>query len=137
MLEIKSLRDKRKVADEIRVSAYDPLKRSSVQYLLEVEPRATGIFSAHCCITRLRSRPPTPGDFYYSLTFCARDPSEHAEAGAAACVSLGKTRLPFLRRKNVGIIYDLASGGTYTRTRAWEWTARAPRNGSGLIPAAI
>lgn len=67
----------------------------------------------------------------------ARDPSEHTETGAAACVSLGKTRLPFWCRKNVGIIYDLASGGTYTRSRAWEWTARAPGNGSGLIPAAI
>lgn len=51
---------------------------------------------------------------------CERPASEHAETGAAACVSLEKTRLPFLHRKNVRIIYDLASGGMYTCTRAWE-----------------
>lgn len=89
---------------------------------------------------RLRSRPPTSGGFYYCLAFRetrARDSSEHAGRRVRRRVSLGKTRLPFLRHKNVGIIYDLATGGTYTRTRAWEWTARAPRSGSGLIPAAI
>lgn len=54
-------------------------------------------------------------DFYYSLIFRARETrAQRSEEGAAVCVSLRKTRLSFLRRKTVGIIYDLASGGTYT-----------------------
>lgn len=116
MLEIKSPRDDSDDSgrQNQNLDGYDPLKRNFVR--CRSEPRASNIFSARCCISAFALTTSDIGRFLLVSYFFVRETrSEHAEAGAAACVSLGKTRLPFLRRKNVGIIYDLASGGTYTR----------------------